>query len=164
MFVFGSGTMFIGQVVLLAVVVLGANLVFWLHNTEAPESGPGGALTVVALLGMAGTALPAAVIPSQLVLLRYVALLIAFLATAANLALYLRSLRQTGSSVRLNPVAGRVIGVVGVAAVVLSIYMGVIKENSKSPCGIDPTTGQSSCLLTLHQSTQNFNAPPGILP
>jgi hypothetical protein len=163
-FVFGSGSMFIGQVVLLAVVVLGANLVFWLHNSKAPESGPGGALTVVALLGMAGTALPATVIPSQLVLLRYLALLIAFVATATNLALYLRSLRQAGSSARLNPVAGRLIGVVGVAAVVLSIYMGVIKENSKSPCGIDPTTGQSSCLLTLHQSTQNFNAPSGILP
>jgi hypothetical protein len=164
MFVLGSGSLFIGQVGLLAVVVVGANLVFWRHNPEAAESGPGGALTVIALLGMGGTALPASVIPQQLVWLRYVALLIAFVATTANLVIYVRSLRQNSRSVGINPAVGRLIGVVGVAAVVLSIYMGVVKENSKSPCGIDPTTGQSTCLLTLHQSTQDFNAPPGILP
>jgi hypothetical protein len=39
-----------------------------------------------------------------------------------------------------------------------------VKENAKLPCGIDAGTGQVSCLLTLHQSAQNFNAPPGTLP
>ncbi|HVD02961.1 MAG TPA: cytochrome ubiquinol oxidase subunit I [Candidatus Dormibacteraeota bacterium] len=165
LFIFGSGSMFIGQVVLLAVVVLGSNLVFWLHNQENPEGGLAATLTVVALLGMAGTALPASIIPPQVVLLRYVALLIAFLATAANLVLYIRSLRGSGlTTPRLTPAAGRAIVMVGLAAAVLSIYMGVIKENSKLPCGIDQTTGQSACLLSLHQSTQNFDAAPGVLP
>ncbi len=164
LFIFNSGSLFIGQVLLLSVVVLGANLVFWRHNPELQAHGSGAALTVVALLGMAGTALPAAVIPAQLVLLRYLALLIAFLATATNLILYLRSLRQRGAEGRLPLAAGRLIATVGVAALVLSIYMGVIKENAKLPCGIDATTGQSACLLSLHQSAQNFDAPPGVLP
>ena len=164
LFIFNSGTMFIGMVVLLAVVVLGANLVFWLHNPELQDQGTGASLTVVALLGMAGTALPAAVIPSQLVLLRYVALLIAFVATAINLVRYLRSLGHTGPGVGLSPAVGRLIVTVGVAALALSIYMGVIKENAKLPCGIDANTGQSACLLSLHQSAQNFDAPPGVLP
>lgn len=164
LFVLGSGNMFIGQVGLLAVVVVGANLVFWRHRQGATASDSGAGLTAVALLGMAGTALPAAVIPQPWVALRYIALLIAFVATAANLALYLRSVRREGATADLPRAAGRLIGVVGVAAVVLSIYMGVVKENSKLPCGISSGTGQSSCLLTLHQSTQNFNAPPGTLP
>ncbi len=165
LFIFGSGSMFVGQVVLLAIVVLGANWVFWRHNQEVAESGPAATLTVVALLGMAGVALPASVIPQQVVLLRYVALLIAFLATAANLVLYIRSLRQAGAlTLRISPAASRGIVVVGLAAAILSIYMGVIKENAKLPCGIDQTTGQSACLLSLHQSAQNFDAPPGVLP
>jgi hypothetical protein len=157
--------MFIGQVALLAVVVLGANWVFWRHNQAAAEAGPAATLTVIALLGMAGTALPASVIPQQVVALRYVALFIAFLATAANLVIYIRSLRSEGAlALRISPAAGRGIVVVGLAAAILSIYMGVIKENSKLPCGIDQTTGQSACLLSLHQSAQNFDAPPGVLP
>ncbi|MCL4532126.1 MAG: hypothetical protein M1582_02875, partial [Actinobacteria bacterium] len=146
-------------------VVLGANWVFWRHNQEVAAGGPAATFTVVALLGMAGAALPASVIPQQVVLLRYIALLIAFLATAANLVLYIRSLREEGTlRLRINPAAARGIVVVGLAAAFLSIYMGVIKENAKLPCGIDPTTGQTSCLLSLHQSTQNFDAPPGVLP
>jgi hypothetical protein len=165
LFVFNSASLFIGQVALLAVLVVGANLVFWRHNQSGPATaGGGGTLTVVALLGMAGTALPAAVIPANLVMLRYVALLIAFLATAVNLVGYLRSLRAGGSSVKLNPLAGRLIGVVGVCALVLSLYMGVIKENAKLPCGIDATTGQDSCLLSLSQSAQNFTVPRGDQP
>jgi hypothetical protein len=163
LFVFNSASLFIGQVALLAVLVVGANLVFWRHNQSSAASG-GGALTVVALLGMAATALPAAVIPSNLVLLRYVALLIAFLATAANLLSYLRSLRGGASSAKIAPIAGRLIGVVGVCALVLSLYMGVIKENAKLPCGIDATTGQDSCLLSLQQSAQNFTVPRGYQP
>ncbi len=165
LFIFGSGSMFVGQVVLLATVVLGANWVFWRHNQEATEGGAPATLTVVALLGMAGAAMPAAVIPQQVVLLRYVALLVAFSATAANLVIYIRSLRRSGAlSLRISPAASRGMVVVGLAAVILSIYMGVIKENAKLPCGIDPTTGQSACLLSLHQSAQNFDAPPGVLP
>lgn len=165
LFIFGSGSMFIGQVALLAVVVLGANWVFWRHNQTTAEGGPAATLTVIALLGMAGTALPASIIPQQVVVLRYVALLIAFLATAVNLVLYIRSLRSEGTlGLRISPAATRGIVVVGLAAAILSIYMGVIKENAKLPCGIDQTTGQSACLLSLHQSTQNFDAPPGVLP
>lgn len=119
---------------------------------------------MVALLGMAATALPAAVIPSNLVLLRYLALLIAFLATAVNLVSYLRSLRGGASSAKIPPLAGRLIGVVGVCALVLSLYMGVIKENAKLPCGIDATTGQDGCLLSLQQSAQNFTVPRGYQP
>jgi hypothetical protein len=119
---------------------------------------------VIALLGMAGTALPAAVIPSNLVVLRYVALLIAFVATAINLVGYLLSLHRGGIADRINPMAGRVIGVVGVCALVLTLYMGVIKENAKLPCGIDATTGQDSCLLSLPQSAQNFTVPKGYQP
>ncbi|HVB52610.1 MAG TPA: cytochrome ubiquinol oxidase subunit I [Candidatus Acidoferrales bacterium] len=164
LFVFNSASLFIGQVALLAVLVVGANVVFWLHNQSGGTTGGGGPLTVVALLGMAATALPAAVIPANLVLLRYVALLIAFLATGVNLVGYLRSLRAGGSSVRIDPLAGRLIGVVGVCALVLSLYMGVIKENAKLPCGIDATTGQDSCLLNLSQSAQNFTVPRGDQP
>ncbi|HUY55534.1 MAG TPA: cytochrome ubiquinol oxidase subunit I [Candidatus Nanopelagicaceae bacterium] len=163
LFVFNSASLFIGQVALLAVLVVGANLVFWRHN-QSSAAGGGGTLTVVALLGMAATALPAAVIPSNLVLLRYLALLIAFLATAANLVSYLRSLRGGASSAKITPLAGRLIGVVGVCALVLSLYMGVIKENAKLPCGIDATTGQNSCLLSLQQSAQNFTVPRGDQP
>ncbi|HEY6537743.1 MAG TPA: cytochrome ubiquinol oxidase subunit I [Candidatus Dormibacteraeota bacterium] len=165
LFVFNSASLFIGQVVLLAVLVVGANLVFWSHRQTGPL-GVGGAapLTVVALLAMGVTALPAAVIPSNVVVLRYVALLIAFLATAANLVGYIRSLRHGGASVRINPVASRAMAVVGVCALVLSLYMGVIKENAKLPCGIDATTGADSCLLTLPQSAQNFTVPKGYQP
>jgi hypothetical protein len=119
---------------------------------------------VVALLGMAVTAMPAAVIPPNVVMLRYVALLIAFLATTVNLIGYLRALQRGGASDRISPIAGRLIGVVGVCAVVLSMYMGVIKENAKLPCGIDATTGSGSCLLTLHQSAENFTVPRGYQP
>jgi hypothetical protein len=164
LFVFNSGALFIGQVALLAVLVVGANLVFWRHNQSAGEGGSGGPLTVVALLGMAVTAMPAAVIPPNVVMLRYVALLIAFLATTVNLIGYLRALRRGGASDRISPIAGRLIGVVGVCAVVLSMYMGVIKENAKLPCGIDATTGSDSCLLTLHQSAENFTVPRGYQP
>ncbi|MGH7610981.1 MAG: cytochrome ubiquinol oxidase subunit I, partial [Candidatus Dormibacteria bacterium] len=125
LFIFNSAALFIGQVALLAVVVLGANLVFWRHH----QGAGGGTLTVIALLGMAGTVLPAGIIPSQVVALRYVALLIAFLATAANLGLYVRSLRQRGTDFQLQPLAARAIAVVGVCALGLSLYMGVIKEN-----------------------------------
>lgn len=163
LFVFNSASLFIGQVALLAVLVVGANLVFWRHNQSSGESGAK-ALTVVALLGMAVTAMPAAVIPSNVVALRYVALLIAFVATAVNLFGYLRSIRQGGAAARLNPAAGRIIGVVGVCALALSLYMGVIKENAKLPCGIDATTGQSTCLLSLPQSAQNFTIPRGYQP
>ncbi|MGC1194581.1 MAG: cytochrome ubiquinol oxidase subunit I, partial [Candidatus Dormiibacterota bacterium] len=163
LFVLNSASLFIGQVALLAVLVVGANLVFWRHNQSSAASG-GGTLTVVALLGMAATALPAAVIPSNLVLLRYLALLIAFLATAVNLVSYLRSLRGGASSAKIPPLAGRLIGVVGVCALVLSLYMGVIKENAKLPCGIDATTGQDGCLLSLQQSAQNFTVPRGYQP
>lgn len=162
LFNFGSGSMFIGQVALLAVVVLGTNLVFWQHG--GPQRGPGGGLTAVALLGMAGTAMPAVVIPGQFVALRYVAMLVAFLATAVNLALYLRRRRSGLAAPEISPQVGRLMATVGVAALALSIYMGVIKENSKLPCGISSGTSQSSCLLTLHQSAQNFNAPTGVLP
>lgn len=164
LFVFNSATLFIGQVALLAVLVIGANLVFWRHNESARGGGGGGSLTVVALLGMAGAALPAAIIPSNLVALRYLALLIAFLATAVNLARYLGSIRRGGASAQISPLAARLIGVVGVCALVLSIYMGVLKENAKLPCGIDATTGHNSCLLTLHQSSQNFTIPRGYGP
>ena len=164
LFVFNSGALFIGQVALLAVLVVGANLVFWRHNPSAGEGGSGGPLTVVALLGMAVTAMPAAVIPPNVVMLRYVALLIAFLATTVNLIGYLRALHRGGASARISPIAGRLIGVVGVCAVVLSMYMGVIKENAKLPCGIDATTGSHSCLLTLHQSAENFTVPRGYQP
>jgi hypothetical protein len=150
--------------VLLAVLVVGANLVFWRHNQAAAQGGSGATLTVVALLGMAGAAMPAAVIPPNLVALRYVALLIAFLATAINLVGYLRSIRGAGASGRINPAAGRLIGLVGVCALVLSIYMGVIKENAKGSCGIDATTGQASCLLNLHQSAENFEINPAYQP
>lgn len=164
LFVLNSASLFIGQMVLLAVLVVGANLVFWRHSQGAAQGGSGATLTVVALLGMAGAAMPAAVIPANLVALRYVALLIAFLATAVNLIGYLRSIRGAGASVRINPGAGRLIGLVGVCALVLSIYMGVIKENAKGSCGIDATTGQTSCLLTLHQSAENFNINPAYQP
>lgn len=164
LFVFNSGALFIGQVALLAVLVVGANLVFWRHNQSAGEGGSGGTLTVVALLGMAVTAMPAAVIPPNVVMLRYVALLIAFLATTVNLIGYLRALQRGGASAQISPIAGRLIGVVGVCAVVLSMYMGVIKENAKLPCGIDATTGSDSCLLTLHQSAENFTVPRGYQP
>jgi hypothetical protein len=165
LFVLNSASLFIGQVALLAVLVVGANLVFWRHNQTGPTGGGGaGPLTVIALLGMAGTALPAAVIPSNLVVLRYVALLIAFVATAINLVGYLLSLHRGGIADRINPMAGRVIGVVGVCALVLTLYMGVIKENAKLPCGIDATTGQDSCLLSLPQSAQNFTVPKGYQP
>lgn len=165
LFVFNSASLFIGQVALLAILVVGANVVFWLHNQSSPSSNSGGGpLTVVALLGMAATALPAAIIPDNLVLIRYVALLIAFVATAINLGGYLRSLRAGGSSATINPLAGRLIGVVGVCALVLSLYMGVIKENAKLPCGIDANTGQNSCLLNLTQSAQNFTVPRGDQP
>ncbi len=164
LFIFNSAALFIGQVALLAAVVLGANLVFWRHEGGGSQSQTGATLTIVALAGMAGTALPAAIIPSNLVALRYVALLVAFLATAANLWRYLGSIRHGRAAGGINPVAGRLIGLVGVCALVLSLYMGVIKENAKLPCGIDATTGSSSCLLTLHQSAQNFSAPRGYLP
>ena len=164
LFVFNSGALFIGQVALLAVLVVGANLVFWRHTQSAGEGGSGGPLTVVALLGMAVTAMPAAVIPPNVVMLRYVALLIAFLATTVNLIGYLRALQRGGASAQISPIAGRLIGVVGVCAVVLSMYMGVIKENAKLPCGIDATTGSDSCLLTLHQSAENFTVPRGYQP
>jgi len=164
LFVLNSASLFIGQVVLLAVLVVGANLVFWRHQQAGATRGQGGPLTVVALLGMAATALPAAILPANLVLLRYLALLIAFLATAANLVSYLRSLRGGAASARINPLAGRLIGVVGVCALALSIYMGVIKENAKLPCGIDALTGQNSCLLSLPQSAQNFTVPRGYQP
>jgi hypothetical protein len=164
LFVLNSAALFIGQVALLAVLVVGANLVFWRHNQVAGRGGSGGTLTVVALLGMAGAAMPAAVIPPNLIVARYVALLIAFLATAVNLVGYLRSIRGAGASVRINPRAGQLMGVVGVCALVLSIYMGVIKENAKGTCGIDATTGQDSCLLTLHQSAENFIIPRGYQP
>ena len=164
LFVLNSASLFIGQVALLAILVVGANLVFWRHNQESAARAGGGPLTVVALLGMAVTAMPAAVIPANLVLLRYAALLIAFLATAANLVAYLRSLRGGASSAKISPLAGRLIGVVGVCALVLSLYMGVIKENAKLPCGIDATTGQNSCLLSLPQSAQNFSVPRGYQP
>ncbi len=164
LFVLNSGTMFIGQVVLLAVVVLGANLVFWRHRGQVSDGGVGAGLTAVALLGMAGTALPAAVIPSQWVALRYVALLIAFLATAVNLVMYLRQVRSDSTGGAITPAVGRLMATVGVAALALSIYMGVVKENAKLPCGITSGTGQNSCLLSLHQSAQNFNAPAGTLP
>ncbi|MGC1184462.1 MAG: cytochrome ubiquinol oxidase subunit I [Candidatus Dormiibacterota bacterium] len=165
LFVLNSASLFIGQVALLAVLVVGANLVFWRHKeTSALGGGGAGPLTVVALLGMAGTALPAAVLPANLVALRYVALLIAFLATAVNLVGYLRSLRSGALVERINPMAARVIGVVGVCALVLTLYMGVIKENAKLPCGIDANTGQDSCLLSLPQSAQNFTVPKGYQP
>ncbi|MGH7609038.1 MAG: cytochrome ubiquinol oxidase subunit I [Candidatus Dormibacteria bacterium] len=160
LFVLNSASLFIGQVVLLAVVVLGANLVFWRHH----EGAGGGSLTVIALLGMAGAVLPAGIIPSSVVALRYVALLIAFLATAANLVLYIRSLRRRGTDLQIPPVAGRAIALVGVCALALSLYMGVIKENAKLPCGIDAAKGQPGCLLSLHQSAQNFTIPPSYQP
>ncbi|MGH7665916.1 MAG: cytochrome ubiquinol oxidase subunit I [Candidatus Dormibacteria bacterium] len=163
LFVLNSASLFIGQVALLAVLVVGANLVFWRHHDASGRGPGGGSLTVLALVGMGVTALPAAVIPSNIIALRYVALLVAFLATAANLVVYLRSLHGTSSD-RISPVAARIIGVVGVCALALSLYMGVIKENAKLPCGIDANTGQSSCLLSLNQSTQNFNPPRGTLP
>ncbi len=162
LFVFNSGSMFIGQVGLLAVVVVGANLVFWLHR--GPSSGPGAGLTAISLLGMAGTALPAAVLPSGLVWLRYTALFVAFVATAINLGRYLVEVRRGGAGVPLAPMVPRAMGAVAVAALALTIFMGVVKENAKLPCGIDAGTGQTSCLLSLHQSAQNFNAPPGTLP
>ena len=164
LFIFNSAALFIGQVALLAVLVVGANLVFWRHNQSAGAQGPGAILTVVALLGMAVTAMPSGVIPPNVVVLRYVALLIAFLATALNLVGYLRSIRGGGASARINPAAGRMIGVVGVSALALSLYMGVIKENAKLPCGIDATTGQNTCLLSLPQSAQNFTVPRGFQP
>ena len=42
LFVFNSGALFIGQVALLAVLVVGANLVFWRHNQSAGAGGSGG--------------------------------------------------------------------------------------------------------------------------
>ncbi|HVC23757.1 MAG TPA: cytochrome ubiquinol oxidase subunit I [Candidatus Dormibacteraeota bacterium] len=165
LFVLNSASLFIGQVALLAVLVIGANLVFWRHKERTALGGGGaGPLTVVALLGMAGTALPSAVLPPNLVALRYVALLIAFLATAVNLAGYLRSLHGGALAERIDPLAARVMGVVGVCALVLTLYMGVIKENAKLPCGIDANTGQDSCLLSLPQSAQNFTVPKGYQP
>ncbi len=163
LFVLGSGNLFIAQVVLLAVVVIGANWVFWRHD-EKRDGGPGGVLTVIAVLGMAGTALPASIIPAGLVALRYAALAVAFLATLAHLVIYIRDLRRMDTRVRVAPAARGVIGVVGVTALALALFMGIIKENSKIPCAIGAPQGQSACLLTLHSARQNFNAPRGYLP
>ncbi|MGH7641247.1 MAG: cytochrome ubiquinol oxidase subunit I [Candidatus Dormibacteria bacterium] len=163
LFVLNSANLFIGQVALLAVLVIGANLVFWRHRENGVLGAGGGPLTIVAVVGMGVTALPASIIGSNILALRYVALLIAFLATLANLILYLRSLhRSTGE--RISPAVARMIGVIGVAALALNLYMGIIKENAKLPCGIDANTSQQSCLLTLNQSAQNFTVPRGTLP
>ncbi|HUY96870.1 MAG TPA: cytochrome ubiquinol oxidase subunit I [Verrucomicrobiae bacterium] len=160
----GSGVMLVGQVGLLAVVVVGANLVFWQHSPAARGSRAGAGLTVVALLGMAGAAMPAVVIPSGLVALRYSLLLVAFAATAVHLARFIAEHRRGAATLGLPGPAGRLIPVVAVAALALSLYMGVIKENVKLPCAIDAPSGQSSCLMSLHTATQNFDPPRGVLP
>ncbi len=160
----GSGWMLVGQEALLAVVVVGANLVFWQHSPAASRSQAGAGLTVVALLGMAGATLPAAVIPSGLVALRYVLLLVAFVATAIHLLRFTRERRQGGDAAGIRPPAARLMTLVGVAALVLTLYMGVIKENIKLPCAIDAPTGHAQCLMTLHTATRNFNPPRGYLP
>ena len=164
LFLSGSAAMFLGQVGLLAILVLGANVVFWRHNEAAKDGVQGAALTAVALVGMAGTALPAAILPPGLVALRYLCLLVAFLATGANLVRFVATTRRSGSTASIPAGVGQVITVVGVTALVLSLYMGVIKENAKLPCAIGPLPGHSACLMTLHAATQNFRPPAGTLP
>ncbi|HVA21861.1 MAG TPA: hypothetical protein VNN74_07180 [Candidatus Micrarchaeia archaeon] len=160
----GSGWMLVGQVGLLAVVVVGANLVFWQHSPAASRSQAGAGLTAVALLGMAGAALPQVVIPAGMVALRYVLLLIAFVATLVHLVRFARERRRGGDALGIRAPAQRAIAVLGVAALVLTLYMGVIKENIKLPCAIDAPSGHSACLMTLHAATRNFNPPRGVLP
>ncbi len=160
----GSGLMMVGQVALLAVVVVGANVVFWQHSPAASGSRAGAGLTVVALLGMAGAAMPAVVIPGGLVALRYALLLVAFLATAVHWIRFVADHRRGAAELGIRGPAGRTIPVVAMAALALSLYMGVIKENVKLPCAIDAPSGHSACLMTLHTATRNFTPPRGVLP
>lgn len=158
--------MLVLQEAFLAVVLVGGNLAL---TYEARWSGaePSAVDTVstpVVLAGMVVASLPAAVIPPNVVALRYAGLGVAVIATALHLAVRWRSPAQSetpavDSTARTSALrrARPALVAVGTFAMLTALLMGVVKESAR---GQYATYGE----LTQGQAQQPFQPPGSLYP
>jgi cytochrome bd-type quinol oxidase subunit 1 len=140
--------LFVIQSVLLGVLFVGANLALALETRQhrARMDATGRLAIAVAAGGAVVGVLPAQVLTDSVYGLRYLGLLATVLATLAHLVV--RTLPRRPASIRAPasgadaalPFAGSTaraaVGVVGVVAAVLSLYMGFMKEQARGPYAI----------------------------
>ena len=156
--------MMVLQEAFVAVVLVGGNLAL-AYETRWSGGTPGRidrAAVFGSLAGMVVACLPAAVIPPQIVALRYAGLGVAVLVTAAHLAVRWRSPAQTVAALpdtgaRAIRLARPALITVGTFAMLTALLMGVIKESAR---GTYAVYGE----VTQAQAQQPFNPPAELYP
>ena len=114
------------QATLLAVLLIGSNLYF--AQSRPTTLGP--VLTAIAVVGSLATMLPAAVYPRSVFWLRYVALGIAVLASFVHWLVSRPRVRALAQDLRRSSQV--TLAVTGMAALLLFLLMGVIRETARS--------------------------------
>jgi len=158
----GSAWMMVLQEAFVAVVLIGGNVAL---EADARGDGAGrstlGTLSVpITAAGMTIACLPAAVLPSQVLALRYVGLGIAVVVTAAHLVARLQVSRERALQSTHAPglvAARRALVTVGVFSLATALLMGVIKEHARGSFAL---YGE----LTQAAAQQQYNPPGNLYP
>ena len=140
------------QEAMLALVLVGTSVYLWRTRLQ----GIPAAAALVGVQVVAGVAmiLPASVYPGELFYVRYVALGVAMLAALALLGIWAFPRHRAETSCRLGQSA---LAVAGVTAVLLFLFMGVIRETARGNYAV---YGQ----MTQSQGQTVFSPPRGFYP
>ena len=164
----GNGSLMVVQMCIYSVVLIAVNVAFgWEGRPENHRVAPIATALVVILSAV--SCLPSAVLGPNIYALRYIALGLAILVSALHLVYHSFSGLEVEGEEHRRPAqrgpvafvassgARQAVVIAGVAAAILALYMGYVKEEAK---------GSYVVYGLIHQNTAHalYQPPPGIYP